>query len=104
MPRPFLRTSKRVSKRATSGRVVTHRVAARPSKMSCAICHSRLQASSAAPNLAKSERRPSRLFGGTLCAGCTKRVLQLAARVREKAVRLQDVSLHYRKYVQQLGH
>lgn len=68
-------------------------------KASCAICHSPLRGIGSG---SKSERRPTRRFGGNLCHRCSARVLVEAQRVREKAKSLDDVELLYRRYVQGL--
>lgn len=101
MPRPTLRTSKRVSVRTPGGRIVKHRVSKKAPLMRCAVCKCSLQGTTPAPRLAKSVRKPSRTFAGTLCASCVKRVLQYVSRVNEKFVRLQDVPLRYRNFVKQ---
>lgn len=48
--------------------------------------------------LSRSEKRPERAFGGTLCHSCTEYVLKLKSRVREGTMPLQDVEPTHRKY------
>ncbi len=51
---------------------------------------------------AKSERRPSRAFGGVLCARCSFDVLKLAGKVMGAHMKLEDVDMARRKFVRQM--
>ncbi len=51
--------------------------------------------------LAKTNRRPSRIFGGILSGKATKHVIEESAAVRYGTKRIEDVDLRYRKYVEQ---
>lgn len=49
--------------------------------------------------MAKTERRPERVFGGILCSGCAKRVVEEAFYVKRGVKDLSDVDIVDRKYV-----
>jgi large subunit ribosomal protein L34e len=68
----------------------------------CAVCGSRLQGVSAGRGLAKSQRRPGRAFGGSLCGNCAEAVLRFRARIADKAMELRDVDMEYKPYVEQI--
>lgn len=50
----------------------------------------------------KSERKPSRKFGGNLSPNAVKKVLKYAARVNDKSIKIDDVDPSYAKYVKPL--
>ena len=59
----------------------------KPSHAICALCSSKLHAVpkrgiAGMRKLAKTKKRPERVFGGILCAGCTRRVLKEKARFK----------------------
>ena len=63
----------------------------------CAVCGGVMHG--VRSNGSKSEKTPSRVFGGHLCHACTTRIITWAARVKDGAKALSDVPLHLRDYV-----
>jgi len=78
MPRPARRSRslKRVKRKAPSGDVRIAYKRVRPSLAKCAECRKPLagtvRARPAKAGMAKTSKRPTRLYGGYLCAGCAK--------------------------------
>lgn len=73
----------------------------------CGLCGSKLHAvpRRAPPELtklAKTERRPQRLFGGILCSRCSERILKEAVRLKYNAVKREEVPVTHLKYVAML--
>ncbi|MEM3555361.1 MAG: 50S ribosomal protein L34e [Candidatus Micrarchaeia archaeon] len=48
---------------------------------------------------AKSKKKPSRKFGGVLCAKCSFEVLKLAGKVKANHIKLEDIEVRKRKFV-----
>ncbi|MEM0378783.1 MAG: 50S ribosomal protein L34e [Thermosphaera sp.] len=89
MPRPMLRSRswRRTSIRTPSGRVVVHYEKRRPGVAKCSVCGKPLNGvPSLRPpgmaKLAKTEKRPERMFGGTVCPECLARGLREAVRLQ----------------------
>lgn len=87
MPRPNKRsrTFRRVYVRTPSGRNVIHYKRRKPKLAHCADCSGILHGTKRElpyqmRNLPKSQKRPERIFGGTLCLACVKRELIRRAR------------------------
>jgi ribosomal protein L34E len=59
----------------------------------CSLCHAELGGKT------KSSRRPSRIFGGTLCPECSVQVIKLAGKVMGGHIKLEDVDLERMKFV-----
>lgn len=102
MPKPMDRRKKRVPRRTPSGRKTFLIKKEKPGAAYCAACKRALQGTTAARGIPKSVRKPSRIFGGNLCANCTARVITLAALVESKELRLADVDLAFRERVKQI--
>ncbi|MEM2077689.1 MAG: 50S ribosomal protein L34e [Thermosphaera sp.] len=88
MPRPMLRSRswRRTSIRTPSGRVVVHYEKRRPGVAKCSVCGKPLNGvpslrPSGMAKLAKTEKRPERMFGGTVCPECLARGLREAVRL-----------------------
>jgi len=80
MPRPSLRsTSNRKVKRTTpGGKRVVHYTGRKGRAASCSVCKKPLHGAPKGTtctfrNLTKSQKRPERPFGGTLCSSCMRR-------------------------------
>ncbi|MBU0898871.1 MAG: 50S ribosomal protein L34e [Nanoarchaeota archaeon] len=80
MPRPRLRTNflKKIRKKLPGGGYVIHYKKRNPSLPSCAECGKSLQGVAKGrfnkiKNAAKSIKKPTRKYGGNLCANCTKK-------------------------------
>ena len=106
MVAPRERRLRKVRVRTPGGRVVTRFRREKPSKHRCAICGNELfgvphgRTSSQVRKLSKSEKRPERVFGGVLCANCTKRVIELAVYVKSGAKKIDEIDIRYRPYVE----
>jgi ribosomal protein L34E len=50
----------------------------------------------------KSERRPSRAFGGVLCPSCSFDVMKLVGKVKASHIKLEDIDMESRKFVRQM--
>ncbi|HIQ10021.1 MAG TPA: 50S ribosomal protein L34e [Euryarchaeota archaeon] len=105
MVSPVKRRLKKVYRRTPGGRVVIHFRKEKTGKHVCAICGAPLHGvphgkrPSEVRKLAKTERRPERVFGGVLCPGCTKRIVEEAYYVKHGVKDISEVDLADRKYV-----
>ena len=89
MPRPALRTHsrRRVYRRTPGGRTVIHYEKYKPNPARCAMCGAILNGVPRLPpaklrQLAKTEKRPERPYGGYLCHKCLAKALKEAIRSR----------------------
>ena len=95
----------RKSQRKTpGGRTVVHYDYKLHSKHICAICHEFLHGKprvrpAEMKNLAKSERKPERPFGGMLCPRCSRRVISLRAKLNHNVVKKEDVPISLRGFM-----
>lgn len=104
MVRPSLRRMKKVAKKTPGGRIkmqYRHKVY---SKQKCAICKSLLHGTpSGSPasiaKLTKSQRRPTRPFGGQLCSKCSRKVLAMKAKYNLKLIKEEDIPVLLKNYV-----
>lgn len=74
------RSKRRIYRRTPGGRIALHYVKRRPSRAVCGNCGGTLAGVPAVRGtvmrkLAKSSKRPERMFGGNLCASCSKRAI-----------------------------
>lgn len=83
MPRPSLRsrTLKRIKKKIPGGARVIHYIKKKPSKPKCARCKKPLAGTARGRNtavkrLSKSQKTPSRAYGGNLCPTCAKEAVK----------------------------
>lgn len=72
--------------RVPSGRVVIRRKEKKPKVAKCAVCKKPLHGvprvgASQRRKLSKTQKRPSRAYGGYLCSSCTKEIFREKARV-----------------------
>ena len=81
MPRRMLRTRsrRRVSVRTPGGRVVTHYKDEKPGYPRCAICGDELRGipREKPRKLTRTERRVSRIYGGSVCHRCLRYGLEM---------------------------
>lgn len=71
---------KRIRRKTTKGKIKFVQRRERPSPVLCANCKKPLHGvPRVLVKLAKSEKGPSRPFGGNLCSGCTRQVLRARA-------------------------
>jgi large subunit ribosomal protein L34e len=84
VPRPSLRvrTSKRIKVRLPGGRSVFHYKKRRAKKAKCSICKGFLHGvpTMMLRKLSKSEKAPSRIFGGVICHSCLQKSIKKAVR------------------------
>ena len=86
MVRPMYRSRslRRVMKRTPGGRVVIHFERDRRTVMKCGRCGRILNGvpttNALRRKLAKTQKRPQRMFGGVLCPKCLAEILKLAVR------------------------
>lgn len=99
---PKNRAAKRATRRTPSGRLSFHRVGKKPGRAACALCASRLRGASLARGLSRTQRVPSRAFGGFLCPACLGEIVALAARVESRDLKLSDVDAGRRAFVESL--
>lgn len=79
----------------------------KPSRAKCALCSAQLHAvpkrsQGELSKLAKTEKRPQRVFGGVLCANCTRRVLKEKTRLKHKVISENELDLLRVKYAKAL--
>ncbi|MEM3522256.1 MAG: 50S ribosomal protein L34e [Candidatus Bathyarchaeia archaeon] len=84
MPRPSLRvrSSKRVKVKLPGGRSIFHYKKRKSKKARCSICKGYLHGVSTMKlmKLSKSEKAPSRIFGGVICHSCLQKSIKKAIR------------------------
>jgi large subunit ribosomal protein L34e len=84
---------------------VLRKVKRRPHDNSCAICAAKLNIKtnrkipSEVVGMPKSQRRPSRPYGGFLCPACTRKLLSLKAMIEAGEIKLEDVEMRFKKYL-----
>lgn len=84
------RTLRRVPRRSPGGKVKLHLKKRKPRKARCGACGMTLPGVARGrpyqvKKQSKSQKRPERPFGGTLCTKCTKRAMIIKARTAKKA-------------------
>ena len=107
MVSPAKRVLRKTTRRSQSGRTVVRYKRAKPSAAHCALCGGKLNAvprarPSEMAKFAKTEKRPERIFGGVLCAGCVKAALKEKVRVSAGALDRKNVDFRRFKYVEKL--
>jgi len=76
----------------------------KPSKAKCAVCKTKLHG---VPNripsemrkLAKTQKRPERLFGGVLCHSCTQSVVKEKARLGTGSITRKEIDARHLRYL-----
>lgn len=105
MPLPKNRSTsvRRVPKRTPKGGSTIHYVRRlKGHKHACGICGALMQSVSSRQGIAKSQRTPNRKFGGSLCTGCTSRLITVSSRVKEGALKIEEVDILLLPYVKRL--
>jgi len=92
-----LRNAKKI--KTPKGNIKIRKVKKRPNKAKCPVCRNFLLGVSSRKGT-KTQRRPSRVFGGMLCNGCVTRVITEAAKVKEGIKPLDRVKLEIKQYVE----
>lgn len=77
---------KKIKIRTPGGKLVIRRMNDKPGIALCAMCKEPLHGvkrriPSKIKKISKTEKRPSRLYGGYLCAKCTKELVKVKARM-----------------------
>lgn len=101
MPLPKDRSSsvRKIFTRAPSGTHVHYRRRTSAGRASCSACGGLLHGVSCERGLAKSKRKPSRIFGGNLCSECSRKVIKLRVLLKTNEMSIEDVPMIYQKYV-----
>lgn len=87
----------------TPGKKTKKRYKRRKSKKAmCAICKTKIQGVSTSRKLAKTKKKPGRVFSGELCQKCSQEVLKLYTRVKNDEIDIFDVGIKYKKHVEQI--
>ena len=89
-PRQRSRSLRKVFKKAPGGRLKIHYLRRKPKKARCAGCETQLagvprERPVGMRKLAKTQRRPERMYGGVLCGACVKRKLIIKIRSKKNA-------------------
>lgn len=98
---------KSTSRKTPAGRTAWLSKKKKPKVATCALCDTRLfgvprSSRSAVRKLAKTERRPERMFAGVLCGNCVQHLLKTKARLNSGAVSEKDVAIRERKFLAQI--
>ncbi|MEW6329596.1 MAG: 50S ribosomal protein L34e [Candidatus Micrarchaeota archaeon] len=99
IPKDRATSMRKIFTRAPSGTHVHYRRKKVEGKPSCGACGSLLHGVSHARGLARSERKPSRAFGGNLCSECSRKVLKMRVLLKTNEMNIDDVPMMYRKFV-----
>ena len=68
--------------------------------VSCGLCGGKI--SGIKSKGSKSKHTVSRMFGAAMCHRCVKSIVCDASRIKEKKKSIEEIPVHYRKYVQML--
>ena len=103
-PRHRSRSFKRVQRKTPGGRTVTHYKHKMHGKHLCAICknlvHGRPRGRPVEiKRLNKSARSPERPFGGMFCSNCSRHIIILRARLKNKIIKAEEIPISLREYV-----
>jgi len=98
---------KRRVKKSPKGRRVVIYKPGKPAGAVCAICDARLNAvpkrdPTAMRKLAKTEKRPERIFGGVLCHACVEQLIKERIRLQSGDLQKEDVDLLHLKYLERM--
>ena len=102
LPRNRSRSVKRVFVRTQSGRNVIHFKKERPHRAHCRICGAVLGGVNSVRGVAKSEKVPTRIFAGQLCAGCAGEIVKIRSRVALGEMKIEEASLAQREFVKMM--
>ncbi|MBI4399863.1 hypothetical protein HY570_03865 [Candidatus Micrarchaeota archaeon] len=97
------RSLARVQRRTVSGKTVTHYRARKNDYMKCGICKSNLLSVTNSSSVSKSSKRPSRIFGGHLCHGCTRTIISQASKIKAGTIKINDVDILLQPYVKTIA-
>jgi len=103
LPKNRLGSVKRVFRRAPTGRTVVHYKKPTKAWVKCRLCGAILGGVKDSRRAAKSEKVPSRLFAGQLCAGCVAEIVKARARIRAGEARPEDYSFMQGEFIRRVG-
>jgi len=81
LPKNRLRSVKRVYRRTPAGQITTHYKKPTKAWVRCRLCNVILGGVKDSRRVAKSEKVPSRMFAGQLCAKCVAEIVKARARI-----------------------
>ena len=96
------RQEKKARARPHSDWLFLHFKKKRAGKPSCFGCGAAIQGAAHSEELSKTQRFPSRAFGFSLCHSCLAEAVSFAARVSKNEVRLADVNIKLRPFVEKI--
>ena len=93
-----------IQRRTPGNRTVTHTKPKRTGYHECAVCHGLLHGTPRGTvvkirKMSKSERRPTRPFGGQLCTKCSRNVMSFRAQIKGEMIKASDVPITLRRFV-----
>ena len=101
-PKYRSRSMKRVAVKTPTGANTLHFKRKRGKRVACRICGAQLGGVKNSRRVSKSEKIPSRIFAGELCAGCTSKLISLKARIGAGAGAPSDAKLIQQKYLRMM--
>jgi len=99
LPKNRRRSVKKVYRRTPTGRTAIHYKRAKKAWIRCRLCNAILGGVKDSRRAAKSEKVPSRIFAGQLCARCAAEVIKARARIHAGEARLEDYSLAQSRFI-----
>ena len=96
MPKPRTRTRRLIkkAKRTPGKRISVRYVKKGGARQRCSACGTVM--GSIRSSGAKNKKAQARIYGGNLCHPCLGQVLKYGARVKSKAIKLEEVPIKYR--------
>ena len=94
----------KIQRRTPGNRTVTHTKPKKTGHHECALCHGILHGTPRGAvvqirKITKTERRPTRPFGGQLCTKCTRKVMSHRAQLKGQMIKPKDVPISLRGYM-----
>lgn len=107
MVEPSKRRMKKRKRKTPSGKPGVMYKRPKPSKKTCALCAGVLHGvpnrrPAALSKMTKSQRAPTRLYAGVLCAGCVEQIVKERTRLKAGFITKDDVPLDRLKYLELL--
>lgn len=108
MPKRSERVSRKKFVRTPGGETRVHFIEGKTGKRECALCKGQLhgvphgKGRAQVRKLAKTERRPSGLFGGVLCSGCRTKIVEEAVKVKHGLKAAEQLTLNIKPFVEQI--
>jgi large subunit ribosomal protein L34e len=102
------RTKKKKAVRVPGGRSEVHMRKKKTSKKVCGICGKQLhgvphgKTTQQVKQMAKTKKRPERVFGGVLCSKCVREVIKLKARLGSGLIKEKELDLRFKHYIDML--